>query len=125
MFHPVERSAVFLQQAFEGAGGMNLASPLKLVVKPPSDFLTEALPYEVPLVVLALLVLFFALMQLMRFLRGAVMPKVEGLFDRVLFRNDAASFAVGIATTVGVQSSSATDSNGVSASARVTAERPR
>ena len=110
LFHPVERSAVFLEQVFEGAGGMSLASPLKLIVKPPSDFLMDLIPYEIPLVVIALGVLFFALSRMMKIMRGAVLERLEGLFSRVLFRNDAASFTLGMVTTATVQSSSATTS---------------
>jgi sodium-dependent phosphate cotransporter len=84
LFHPVERTAVFLEHLFEGAGGMSLASPLKLV--------------------------FFALSKMMKTMRGAVLDRLEGLFSQVLFRNDAASFTLGMVTTAAVQSSSATTS---------------
>jgi sodium-dependent phosphate cotransporter len=110
MFHPVQRSAEFLEAAFEGVGGMSLASPLKLIVSPVSDFLTAAIPHEIPLLVIALLVLFLALSQMMKTMRGAVLDRLEGLFSRVLFRNDAASFTLGMVTTATVQSSSATTS---------------
>jgi sodium-dependent phosphate cotransporter len=109
-FHPVERSAHFLETLFEGAGGMSLASPLKLAVGPPADFFLERIPYEIPLLVIALGVLFFALSQMMKVMRGAVLDRLEGLFSRVLFRNDFASFSLGVVTTAAVQSSSATTS---------------
>ncbi|MFH1764294.1 MAG: Na/Pi symporter [Gemmatimonadota bacterium] len=109
-FHPVQRMAVFLQGAFEGVGGMSLASPLKAVVAPPAEFLAELLPHTIPLAILALAVLFFALQQMMKVMRGAVLSRMEGLFDRVLFRNDAASFTLGMVATASVQSSSATTS---------------
>lgn len=109
-FHPVERTAHFLEQAFEGVGGMHLASPLKLATEPLTDFFTGLIPHEIPLLVLALGVLFFALSQMMRVMRGAVLERLEGLFSRVLFRNDAASFTLGLVTTATVQSSSATTS---------------
>ncbi len=38
------------------------------------------------------------------------MERMSGLFDRVLFRNDAASFTLGVVATATVQSSSATTS---------------
>ena len=109
-FHPVQRTAVFLQGLFEGAGGMSLASPLKAAVKPLSDFMTGLIPYEIPLVILALAVLFTALQQMMKVMRGVVLQRLESLFDRVLFRNDAASFSLGMVFTASVQSSSATTS---------------
>jgi sodium-dependent phosphate cotransporter len=109
-FHPVERMAVFAQSVFADAGGMSLASPLKVVVRPLSDLVSGALPYELPLIGLSLLVLFIALHQLMRLMRGYFLERMAALFDRVLFRNDVTSFGLGIVTTTAVQSSSATTS---------------
>ena len=109
-FHPVERMAVFFQGVFAGAGGMSLASPLKAVVRPLSDLVSGALPYELPLIAIALGVLFIALQQLMRLMRGVFLERMAALFDRVLFRNDVTSFGLGIVTTAAVQSSSATTS---------------
>jgi solute carrier family 34 (sodium-dependent phosphate cotransporter) len=109
-FHPVEKMARFLQGVFAGVGGMNLASPLKVVVKPPSDLIIGLVPYELPLIAIALIVLFIALQQLMRLMRGVFLDRMASLFDRVLFRNDATSFALGVVTTTTVQSSSASTS---------------
>ena len=110
LFQPIARMAGFLEQIFAEAGGMGLASPLKAAVGPLVEGAAEAFPYEIPLLVLALGVLFFSLNQMMRVMRGAVLERMSGLFDRVLFRNDAASFALGAAMTAAVQSSSATTS---------------
>jgi len=110
LFHPIERTAVFVEALFEGVGGMKLASPLKLVVEPLADVVTEAVPHQIPLLIIALGLLFLALSQMMRIMRGAVLDRLEGLFSRVLFRNDAASFGLGLVTTATVQSSSATTS---------------
>jgi len=110
LFHPIERMAGLLERAFAEAGGMGLASPLKAAVGPLVDGVAEAIPHEIPLVLLALAVLFVSLNQMMRVMRGAVLERMSGLFDRVLFRNDAASFSLGVAMTAAVQSSSATTS---------------
>ena len=109
-FHPVEKMATFLQGLFAGVGGMSLASPLKAVVTPPSDFITGLLPYELPLIAIALVVLITVLTRLMKLMRGVFLERMASLFDRVLFRNDATSFALGVVTTAAVQSSSATTS---------------
>jgi len=109
-FHPVQRIAEFLQHRFEDAGGMELASPLKLVVHPIAELLTGLLPHTIPLAILALAGLLFALRQMMQVMKGAVLTRMERLFDRVLFRNDAASFTLGMVATASVQSSSATTS---------------
>jgi sodium-dependent phosphate cotransporter len=110
LFHPVQRMAIFLQGVFADVGGMNLASPLKLLVGPPASLVAEVIPFTVPLAILALAILFFTLQQMMKVMRGAVLSRMEGLFDRVLFRNDAASFTLGMVATASVQSSSATTS---------------
>ena len=46
----------------------------------------------------------------MKVMRGAILSRLESLFSRVLFRNDAASFGLGLVATASVQSSSATTS---------------
>ena len=110
LFHPIERLAVFFQQLFEGAGGMNLASPLKVILHPLAEVLVDAIPHFLLLMTLALGLLFLCLQQMMRVMKGAVLSRLETLFDRVLFRNDAASFGLGLVCTAAVQSSSATTS---------------
>ena len=109
-FHPVERMATFLQGVFAGAGGMSLASPLKAVVAPLSDLVTGWLPYELPLIAIALVLLVVVLTRLMKLMRGVFLERMASLFDRVLFRNELTSFALGAVTTAAVQSSSATTS---------------
>ena len=109
-FHPIERTAVYLQGVFAGVGGMSLASPLAKVRDPFTDLVTELIPYTIPLVILAFALLFIALAGLLKLMRGVVLERMEGLFDRVLFRNDAASFTLGVVATASVQSSSATTS---------------
>ena len=109
-FHPVERTAHVLEGLFENMGGMGMASPLKAVVGPLADTVAGIIPYAVPLVILALVVLFLALQGMMSVMRGVVLDRLEAMFSRVLFRNDAASFGLGMVTTAAVQSSSATTS---------------
>lgn len=108
--HPVQKMAVFLQGLFAEVGGMSLASPLKAVVGPPAEMLSGVVSHTVPLAIIALGLLFFALQQMMRVMRGAILHRLETLFDRILFRNDAASFTLGMVATASVQSSSATTS---------------
>jgi sodium-dependent phosphate cotransporter len=110
VFHPVQRIAVFLEEVFAGVGGMHLASPLKALVGPLAALVAGVIPHTIPLGIMGLAALFLALQQMMRVMRGAVLSRIEGLFDRVLFRNDAASFTLGMFVTASVQSSSATTS---------------
>lgn len=110
LFHPIQKVAVFLQSLFQGAGGMNMASPLKTILHPPAEVVIGLMPHLFLLMGLALALLFFCLQQMMRVMKGVVLSRIETLFDRVLFRNDAASFGLGMVCTVAVQSSSATTS---------------
>jgi sodium-dependent phosphate cotransporter len=89
---------------------MKVADPLKAVTGPFIDAVTGLVPGMIPLLLLALVLLFVALRGMMKIMQGAVLERMEGLFDRVLFRNDAASFFLGVVTTATVQSSSATTS---------------
>ena len=109
--HPIERTAVRLQGMFAGAaGGVGWVSPLKALRDPPADFIAGMVTNPFVLLILALALLLLALRGLLVLMRGAVLERLSGLFDRVLFRNDAASFALGVAATATVQSSSATTS---------------
>jgi solute carrier family 34 (sodium-dependent phosphate cotransporter) len=110
LFRPIERMAVFLQGVFAEAGGMSLASPLQAAVRPVAHAVASAVPFTIPLVIISLAGLFLALRLMMGVMKGPVLARLEGLFDRVLFRNDAAAFGLGMVATATVQSSSATTS---------------
>lgn len=110
LFHPVEQIAGFLQSIFAGVGGLQLVSPLKTIVKPVTGLLADLISNPWPLLVIALAALFLSLSGMVRIMRRAVLSRVEAFFDRVLFRNDAASFSLGMLLTATVQSSSATTS---------------
>jgi sodium-dependent phosphate cotransporter len=60
--------------------------------------------------VLGLLLLFAALILMVKNLKGALLRKIEGFFTRVFFRNDLMAYIVGTITTILVQSSSVTTS---------------
>jgi sodium-dependent phosphate cotransporter len=110
LFHPIQRTAVFLESMFAGAGGMSWASPLKLVRDPPVDLIAGWVASPLMLVIVAFALLLLALRGMLVLMRGAVLERMGGLFDRVLFRNDLASFTLGVVATATVQSSSATTS---------------
>jgi sodium-dependent phosphate cotransporter len=59
---------------------------------------------------LAIVLLFAALLFLVKVLRGLVLDQAESFFDRVLFRNAPTAFVVGLVLTASVQSSSVTTS---------------
>ncbi len=110
LFHPVERVATLLERLFAGVGGVHLVSPIKAAIKPATHLIADLLPWPIVLLALALLLLFASLSQMVRVMRRLVVSRVEGLFSRVLFRNDGAGFLFGWILTSIVQSSSVTTS---------------
>jgi len=109
-YHPIQQCATYLASAFYGAAGVTFMSPLKAIVKPVTEFMKHLIPHGLALLGIALLFLFLALSQMVRVMRSLIMTRVEGLFDRVLFRNDFSGFVLGWFLTALVQSSSATTS---------------
>ncbi|MFH1278089.1 MAG: Na/Pi symporter [Candidatus Eisenbacteria bacterium] len=109
-FHPIEKVALALQSMFVGVGGVKFVSPLKQAVGPLTNSVKEWFPHPLPLVLIALVLLFVSLSQMVRVMRSAVLSRVEHLFDRILFRNDLSGFLLGWLLTAVVQSSSATTS---------------
>lgn len=109
-FHLIEKIAIFLSDAFMGIGGIKFMSPLKIITDPAVNFIEWGFKSPLPMLLLALSLLFFALVYLVKVLRLVVVPKVEEFFDAVLFRNDLISFNFGLIVTALVQSSSVTTS---------------
>ncbi len=101
-------------------GGMDVQfhSPIKDAVKPAVKLLVHGLGAPVNsqgiqavlVLVVAAILLFFSLKYMTQLLRGLVMHKAGGFFERTVFRSAQLAFVVGIALTVAVQSSSITTS---------------
>ena len=93
-------------------------NPIKIITKPvvtAFNFITESiagvgLAASSLVALLGLLLLFIALVFLVKNLKGAVLTRLEGLFSTVFFRNDFVSWLSGIFSTIAVQSSSVTTS---------------
>jgi sodium-dependent phosphate cotransporter len=98
--------------------GAKPTSPIKVITRPLVEFvqsvagwLTEnAATLGIIVAVVGLLVLFTALIGLVASLKGALLQRLEGLFSKVVFRNDFFAWLSGICSTVAVQSSSVTTS---------------
>jgi len=104
------KSATFLTHVFGELGGFKIISPLKIIIKPVSDILEGVIPNKWVLLVLALMLLFFAMKKIIENMKGIVMEKVEFVLNRYLFRNALISFLFGMFLTSLVQSSSITTS---------------
>jgi sodium-dependent phosphate cotransporter len=121
--------AEILANAFRNVGGMKFASPLKLVTRPVVNLLYKRLFPAIirPLfiqqdgsvdskalgiitLIFAIVLLFLSLKYMTKFMRSALLVRIENLFDEYLFKTPVRAFAVGAILTATVQSSSVTTS---------------
>ena len=111
-------AATKLEVMFRGIGGVNFLSPVKEITKPVAKLFSSQLtaisdnPNIIAwiMVIVSLLVLFYALKSIVNVLKSVVIEKAKAWFDKFLFKNAIRAFAVGVLLTVLVQSSSITTS---------------
>ena len=104
-------AAILLGWLVEGAGGLHLLDPLKIVVRPVAMLLVGLFDRSaVTTLVVALGLLFLSLKLLVDLLRGVMSGKAEQMLHRTLFRSPLSAISAGILMTVMVQSSSITTS---------------
>jgi sodium-dependent phosphate cotransporter len=80
------------------------------ILRPFSGQEVSNIAISVLTLIVALVLLFLALKYMTKFMKSALMVKVENLFDAYLFKTAIRSFAVGTILTAVVQSSSVTTS---------------
>lgn len=119
LFHPIQRSAVWLTELFATSGGAKFTSPLKVVIKPAlkaaENLFGDVIGLSdvgtgVCMLILAVVVLVGSLIYLVKTMRLIIVERAEKVIDRFLFRNDFTAFVLGLCITVAVQSSSVTTS---------------
>jgi sodium-dependent phosphate cotransporter len=99
-----------LEVVFQDVGGLTLFNPLKAITKPVISILCDLIPHPWILLILALVLLFLALRQIVNVLKVLVVAKTGSWFDKVLFKNQFRAFTVGLILTMLAQSSSITTS---------------
>jgi len=118
-FHWIQKSALFLTRAFEGAGGVKFTGPFKLAINPAVHgvkyLLMEMLSFReivagIVMLIVAVIVLIASLFYLVKTLRSLTITRAGVFIDRFLFRNDFTALLLGLCLTVVVQSSSVTTS---------------
>jgi sodium-dependent phosphate cotransporter len=110
-FDFLDKMAIFLGNKFVNVGGQEFFNPIKTATKPLVTFFTNWMgDYPWILLIIALLILFLSLKQIVNALRVLVVKKAEKWFDKVLFKNAVRAFTVGLLLTVLAQSSSITTS---------------
>lgn len=111
-FGYLSKGARFLAEGIEGAGGIELFSPVKAAVQPAAQWIADALGGSGALILVAgVLCTFVALKYLVDVLRYLFTAQAEKVLHRTVFRNPFAAIAVGALLTFMVQSSSITTSS--------------
>ncbi|MGD8535838.1 MAG: Na/Pi symporter, partial [Candidatus Aminicenantes bacterium] len=110
IFHPLEKSASVLSELFVGIGGIKFLSPIKATTEPLIEPIISIIPYPVITMILALILLFFSIIQIVKIMRSLVLTKIEIFLDKYLFKNDVTAFFMAMIITAVVQSSSITTS---------------
>jgi sodium-dependent phosphate cotransporter len=114
----LRKTASWLAQSFTGLGGVKYDSPIKGVlkaalkpVKAATHSLTDSEQIQAALLIIVSgLLIYFALLFLVRVMRGAMAARVEASVSRGLYQLPLVAILVGIIVTVMVQSSSITTS---------------
>ncbi len=110
-FNFLDKMAIFLGNKFVNVGGQEFFNPIKTATKPFVTLFKNWMgDYPWILLIIALLILFLSLKQIVNALRVLVVKKAEKWFDKVLFKNAVRAFTVGLLLTVLAQSSSITTS---------------
>jgi sodium-dependent phosphate cotransporter len=115
----LEHLARLLEKLFANVGGIKFTSPIKLATAPVIDLIKHALhdwmnlPDRIAyilMLVLSVLILFFALIYMVKTMRSLVIERVESVLDDVLGRNALLAMVAGMFLTFIIQSSSITTS---------------
>lgn len=112
------RASMWITELIGLEPGTKPNSPIKMITRPVVEavkdmagwFTENTTTLGITVAVVGLLVLFVSLIGLVTNLKGALLQRLEGLFSKVIFRNDFFAYLSGIGSTVAVQSSSVTTS---------------
>ncbi|HUU26604.1 MAG TPA: Na/Pi symporter [archaeon] len=107
----LEKISLFLSGIFKSAGGLEFASPLKLITAPVAEAIADTIGHH-PWIILpvALILLFLSLHYMVRYMKALIMSKAEVVFERTIFKTHVHGFLFGMLLTALVQSSSVTTS---------------
>lgn len=107
----LSKSAIFMSNLFQNAGGLKFASPIKIIVKPIANLVIDLCGKSgVIVLIVALIFLFIALRYLVKLLKSIFLVRLEAFFDKYIFKTVTRSLLFGLILTTFVQSSSVTTS---------------
>jgi sodium-dependent phosphate cotransporter len=104
--------ALFLEHTFSSAGGITFISPIKVITSPVIDVIFEVILQSNVWLgsIVAVILLLLALKFLVDIMKSMVLARVEGFFDRYIFRTVFRALFFGLFLTAVIQSSSITTS---------------
>ena len=104
-------AAGFIATTFENIGGLRVINPLGKILAPIARLIIDLFPNHLWInILIALIILFFALTYIVKVIKSLVLAKVELFFDQYIFKNTSRAFFLGLVMTATVQSSSITTS---------------
>lgn len=105
----IQYLASSFSSAFYGTAGASLAKPLDFILKPPEEFILNAMPAWVA-IIFALFLLFLSLKIICDSMHLIMDARIQTVLDKYLFKTAATSFLFGMILTAIIQSSSVTTS---------------
>jgi sodium-dependent phosphate cotransporter len=114
----LEKFATLMSSWFEGVGGFKFISPVKLATKPAVHFIEKiialfinsTLANYIFMLIVSMLLLFFALYFIVKVMKSLVINRAEIVLDNVISRSSLLGLFAGLFFTIIVQSSSITTS---------------
>lgn len=109
--HIIDKSAGVVANLFKNIGGLKLVNPLGTILNPVSYKILSWFPLHPWIgIIIAFVLLFFALAFLVKVMKSLVISKIEVFFDQYLFKNTLRALTLGLLFTATIQSSSITTS---------------
>ena len=100
-----------LTGALKELGGLQLVNPIKTIVGPAVQVISRATSESgAVMLLMAVVLLFLSLRYLVVVLKSLVIGRIEGFFNRLLFKTAPRALVLGVLLTIAVQSSSITTS---------------
>ncbi|MDT8301481.1 MAG: Na/Pi symporter [Sedimentisphaerales bacterium] len=114
----LEKLATLMSVWFTGAGGFKVVSPVKLITKPAVHFIEKilvllsgsALVSYICMLILSMVILFFALYFIVKVMKSLVINRAEIVLNNVISKSSLLGLLAGLFFTIIVQSSSITTS---------------
>lgn len=104
-------SATVAAGVFENVGGLKIINPIGEILKPISQAIISIFPSAPWIsIIIAFIILFFALRYIVKVMKSLVLHKIELFFDQYIFKTTFRALIVGMLFTAIIQSSSITTS---------------